>query len=86
MTQFVITRCLELYYWYFPLFAVGLPYSMSIDMWSFGCILAELHTGRHLCGIRSTRMAWYPMASGISCLVLVGVECVFIVYMAKVSV
>ena len=23
----------------------GLPYSMSIDMWSFGCILAELYTG-----------------------------------------
>lgn len=30
-------------YWCFPL---GLPYSMSIDMWSFGCILAELHTGK----------------------------------------
>ena len=23
----------------------GLPYSMAIDMWSFGCILAELYTG-----------------------------------------
>ena len=27
------------------LFCPGLPYSMSIDMWSFGCILAELYTG-----------------------------------------
>lgn len=24
---------------------LGLPYSMPIDMWSFGCILAELYTG-----------------------------------------
>ena len=23
----------------------GLPYSMPIDMWSLGCILAELYTG-----------------------------------------
>ncbi|XP_065897838.1 dual specificity tyrosine-phosphorylation-regulated kinase 4-like [Dysidea avara] len=28
-----------------PEVILGLPYSMSIDMWSFGCILAELHTG-----------------------------------------
>lgn len=25
--------------------SVGLPYSMAIDMWSFGAILAELYTG-----------------------------------------
>ena len=24
---------------------LGLPYSMAIDMWSLGCILAELYTG-----------------------------------------
>ena len=24
---------------------LGLPYDGSIDMWSFGCILAELYTG-----------------------------------------
>jgi len=28
-----------------PEVILGLPYSMSIDMWSFGCILAELYTG-----------------------------------------
>jgi dual specificity tyrosine-phosphorylation-regulated kinase 2/3/4 len=27
---------------------LGIPYSVSIDMWSFGCILAELYTGRPL--------------------------------------
>ena len=24
---------------------LGLPYDVGIDMWSFGCILAELYTG-----------------------------------------
>ncbi len=24
---------------------LGLPYSIAIDMWSFGCVLAELYTG-----------------------------------------
>ncbi|CBY31212.1 unnamed protein product [Oikopleura dioica] len=28
-----------------PEVILGLPYSMSIDMWSLGCILAELYTG-----------------------------------------
>lgn len=48
---------------------------MSIDMWSFGCILAELHTGRQPCKASLQLMASLCMASGISCLVLVGVEC-----------
>ena len=25
--------------------SLGLPYGMAIDMWSLGCILAELYTG-----------------------------------------
>ena len=25
--------------------SLGIPYNMSIDMWSLGCILAELYTG-----------------------------------------
>lgn len=24
---------------------MGIPYTMAIDMWSFGCIIAELYTG-----------------------------------------
>jgi len=28
-----------------PEVILGLPYDMAIDMWSFGCILAELYTG-----------------------------------------
>ena len=28
-----------------PEVILGLPYSMPIDMWSLGCILAELFTG-----------------------------------------
>ena len=24
---------------------LGIPYTMDIDMWSFGCIIAELYTG-----------------------------------------
>jgi len=27
---------------------LGLPYSVAIDMWSLGCILAEMHTGEPL--------------------------------------
>ena len=29
----------------FHCFSLGIPYNMAIDMWSFGCILAELYTG-----------------------------------------
>ena len=25
--------------------SLGIPYDMSMDMWSLGCILAELYTG-----------------------------------------
>ena len=28
-----------------PEIVLGIPYTTAIDMWSFGCILAELHTG-----------------------------------------
>jgi dual specificity tyrosine-phosphorylation-regulated kinase 2/3/4 len=28
-----------------PEVILGIPYSVSIDMWSFGCMLAELFTG-----------------------------------------
>lgn len=28
-----------------PEIILGIPYTMSIDMWSFGCIVAELYTG-----------------------------------------
>lgn len=28
-----------------PEIILGIPYSTAIDMWSFGCILAELYTG-----------------------------------------
>jgi dual specificity tyrosine-phosphorylation-regulated kinase 2/3/4 len=27
---------------------LGLPYSQAVDMWSFGCIMAELATGKPL--------------------------------------
>jgi serine/threonine protein kinase len=27
---------------------LGLPYSQAADMWSFGCIVAELYTGKAL--------------------------------------
>ena len=27
---------------------LGLPYTVSIDMWSLGCILVEMHTGEPL--------------------------------------
>ena len=28
-----------------PEIILGMKYSTAIDMWSFGCVLAELHTG-----------------------------------------
>jgi dual specificity tyrosine-phosphorylation-regulated kinase 1 len=31
-----------------PEVILGLPYSVAIDMWSLGCILAEMHTGEPL--------------------------------------
>ena len=31
-----------------PEVMLGLPYSTAIDMWSLGCILAEMHTGEPL--------------------------------------
>jgi len=31
-----------------PEIILGIPYNSSIDMWSFGCILAELYTGKPL--------------------------------------
>ena len=31
-----------------PEVVLGLPYDQAVDMWSFGCILAELVTGRPL--------------------------------------
>ena len=31
-----------------PEVVLGLPYNQAVDMWSFGCILAELVTGRPL--------------------------------------
>ena len=31
-----------------PEVIVGIPYSTAIDMWSLGCILAELYTGYYL--------------------------------------
>lgn len=31
-----------------PEIVLGLPYDFAVDMWSFGCILAEMATGRPL--------------------------------------
>jgi serine/threonine protein kinase len=35
-------------YYRAPEIVLGLPYTQAADMWSFGCILAELTTGRPL--------------------------------------
>lgn len=35
-------------YYRSPEVVLGLPYDQAVDMWSFGCILAELVTGRPL--------------------------------------
>lgn len=31
-----------------PEIVLGIPYNEAIDMWSFGCIMAELYTGTPL--------------------------------------
>jgi len=35
-------------YYRSPEVMLGLPYSTAIDMWSLGCVLVEMHTGRPL--------------------------------------
>jgi dual specificity tyrosine-phosphorylation-regulated kinase 2/3/4 len=35
-------------YYRAPEIVLGLPYNQAADMWSFGCIVAELTTGRPL--------------------------------------
>jgi serine/threonine protein kinase len=35
-------------YYRAPEILLGLPYDQAVDMWSFGCILAELYSGRPL--------------------------------------
>jgi serine/threonine protein kinase len=35
-------------YYRAPEILLGLPYTQAVDMWSFGCIMAELMTGRPL--------------------------------------
>ena len=35
-------------YYRAPEILLGLPYDHAVDMWSFGCIIAELYTGRPL--------------------------------------
>ena len=44
-----------------PEVILGMPYDQKIDIWSLGCILAELFTGnvRTPRGMVS-RAAWYP--------------------------
>lgn len=45
-----------------PEIILGLPYDVSIDMWSFGCILAELFTGYPLFpGENETEQLAYTM-------------------------
>ena len=45
-----------------PEVILGLPYDVSIDMWSFGCILAELFTGYPLFpGENETEQLAYTM-------------------------
>ena len=40
-----VERKTVVFYSLLTFFFLGIPYSMAIDMWSLGCILAELYTG-----------------------------------------
>ncbi len=42
-----LTHALSRYYCA-PEILLGLPYTQAVDMWSFGCIMAELMTKRPL--------------------------------------
>ena len=50
-----------------PEVILGLPYEMAIDMWSLGCILAELATGYPLfAGMSSMPQYAYAVSSASS--------------------
>lgn len=47
-----------------PEVILGLPYDQKIDIWSFGCILAELLTGSVLFQV------WWTLMPNSSCFLL----------------
>ena len=59
---------------------MGLPYGCEIDMWSFGCILAELLTSPAAAPARATLLAFYapylvvPLVIGVAMLAAAGAD------------
>ncbi len=61
-----------------PEVMLGLPYAVSIDMWSLGCILAEMHTGEPLFSgsnqfdqmQKIVKVGWFQMVGHRLCHVL----------------
>ena len=43
--SFQIYQYIQSRFYRSPEVLLGIPYDMSIDMWSLGCILVEMHTG-----------------------------------------
>ena len=48
-----------------PEVILGLPYDQKIDIWSFGCILAELLTGSVLFQVTITLLIQQPVVSAL---------------------
>lgn len=64
-----------------PEVILGLPYDQKIDIWSFGCILAELLTGSVLFQVSKQATPLHMPANGIvwqlSCNPVITLDCTF---------
>ena len=55
--------CAQSRFYRSPEVLLGCSYSYAIDMWSFGCIVAEMHTGKPLFNGKDQQEQMYKISS-----------------------